>query len=38
DQALLSTLSDSNCLIALSEEEEKLRAGDEVDLIMINEI
>ena len=31
-------LSNSNCLIALSEEEEKLSAGDAVDLIMINEI
>lgn len=37
DQELISTLSQANCLITLGEKDKKFKAGDLVNIIMINQ-
>ena len=36
DQESLMTLSKANCLIAISEKEEKINSGDLVNIIKLN--
>jgi molybdopterin biosynthesis enzyme len=35
DQEELTTLSDANCFIALSEKESELKAGTEVSVVVL---
>jgi molybdopterin biosynthesis enzyme len=37
-QDLISTLSNSTCLISLGEKIEKVAAGESVNLVMINQV